>query len=229
MAKDTESAPAARSRAKTSKRTNDPERTTAAILAAATHEFAAKGLAGARIEAIADATHTRKFMIYYYFQNKEALYLAVLENAYRDIRTAEASLNLLDMDPLDALRTMVTFSFDYHESHPEFVRLVMAENMNNGEYLRQSKVIRELNASVMKDVKTVYQRGVEMGLFRPGIDPVDIHTTISALSFHHVSNRPTFALIFGASASSKRIATRRKSVLETVMRYVTAPGSSADA
>ena len=47
-------------------RTNDPSRTMAEILEVATHEFADKGLAGARIDEIAAATRTSKRMIYYY-------------------------------------------------------------------------------------------------------------------------------------------------------------------
>jgi len=209
-----------RASAVTNKRTNDPEKTAAAILAAATDEFADKGLAGARIEAIAAATNTRKFMIYYYFQNKEGLYLAALEEAYRGIRLAEAKLQLADLAPVAAMKTLVGFAFDYHDDHPQFVRLVMAENMNNGRYLEQSKVIRELNASVIQEVAAIYRRGVKEGVFRPSLSPIDIHTTISALAFHNVSNRPTFSHIFASDTTSTRTANRRQTVLDTVMRYV---------
>ena len=80
-------------------RTNDPERTRAEILEAATHEFAEKGLAGARVDVIAEATRTSKRMIYYYFGSKEGLYIAVLEAEYRRIRAAEAALHLEDLPP----------------------------------------------------------------------------------------------------------------------------------
>ena len=79
-------------RAKT--RTNDPDRTKANIIEIATHEFSEKGLSGARIDEIAERTRTSKRMIYYYFESKEGLYRAVLEDSYRRIRTIEASLDL---------------------------------------------------------------------------------------------------------------------------------------
>ena len=112
----------ARKARKAPKRTNDPERTMAGIIAVATAEFAAKGLAGGRIDAIADATHTSKRMIYYYYGSKEGLYLAVLEDAYRRIRATEAELHLADLSPIEALKALVGFTFDHHHSNQDFIR-----------------------------------------------------------------------------------------------------------
>jgi AcrR family transcriptional regulator len=213
-----------------SKRTNDPERTVAEILTAATREFADKGLSGARIEAIAAAMSTKKFMIYYYFGSKEALYIAVLEDAYQRIRKREAGLHLSVLPPVDALRRLVRFAFDYHNEHPDFVRLVMGENMTNGKYLAQSAVIRELNSPVIDDVKNLYARGVADGTFRKGLNPVDIHMTISALSFHYVSNRSTFSLIFEpGSGHASTVKGRREAVTEAVLRYVLSDPDQSEA
>ena len=193
----------------------------AGILAVATQEFADKGLTGARIDAIADATHTSKRMIYYYYGSKEGLYLAVLEDAYRRVRATEADLHLADLTPQDALKALVGFTFDHHHSNQDFIRLVMSENIQRGEYLVQSKLIQELNASVIQSIEALYKRGVKAGVFRKGLDPIDIHASISALTFFNVSNRYTFDLIFQRDGqSAKALAARRQSVVDMVLRFV---------
>ena len=202
-------------------RTNDPERTMADILRVATAEFAAKGLAGARIDEIAALTRTSKRMIYYYFGSKEGLYIRVLEEAYRRIRNIESELHLENLAPEQALRTLVGFTYDYQLGNPDFVRLVMNENMHRGEFLAQSSSIRQLNVPVIAAVAEVYRRGVEAGVFRPDVDPVDLHMSISALCFFNVSNRHTFALIFERNLdSAAAIAARRESITEMVVRHV---------
>ncbi|NDE05388.1 MAG: TetR/AcrR family transcriptional regulator [Flavobacteriia bacterium] len=201
-------------------RTNDPARTMAGIMTVATQEFAAKGLAGARIDAIADATHTSKRMIYYYFGSKEGLYLAVLEESYRRIRKTESDLQLADLPPLEALAKLVGFTFDHHYGNQDFVRLVMSENIQRGEYLAQSKLIQELNVSVIESIQELYERGVKKGVFRKGLDPIDIHASISALAFFNVSNRYTFDLIFKRDGNApKSLALRRQRVIEMVQRF----------
>ncbi|MBC7681650.1 MAG: TetR family transcriptional regulator [Ferruginibacter sp.] len=202
-------------------RTNDPERTRADILAVATREFSEKGFAGARIDRVAEATRTSKRMIYYYFGSKEDLYLAVLEDAYSRIRQIESALNLEDLEPIEALRTLVGFTVDYERANPDFVRLVMNENIQRGATLARSTSIQQRNTTAIDGVKAVYQRGVAAGVFRPGLDPVDLHMSISALSFFNVSNRYTFGLIFQRDMDSlEAVAKRRANVVEMVLRYV---------
>lgn len=212
---------AARKRVKAAPRTNDPERTRADIIEVATHEFSEKGLAGARIDVIAEAMATSKRMIYYYFGSKEALYVAVLEEAYRRIRHIEADLHLEDLAPEDALRKLVGFTVDYQLANPDFIRLVMNENIHRGEFLGQSKMIQTLNVPAINAVRQVYERGVKAGVFRSGIDPVDLHMSISALSFFNVSNRHTFSLIFKRDLESPAaVVARRDSIIEMVVRFV---------
>lgn len=202
-------------------RTNDPERTRADIIEVATREFADKGLAGARIDLIAEAMRTSKRMIYYYFGSKEGLYLAVLENAYSRMRGIEAELHLEDLPPEDALRKLVGHTVDYQLAHPEFIRLVMNENMHRGEYLQQSKVIQQLNVPAIQGLRQVLERGQQAGVFRGGIDPVDLHASISALSVFNVANRHTFSLIFKRDLDSHAALTaRRDSIVEMIVRFV---------
>ena len=202
-------------------RTNDPERTMADIIEVATHEFSEKGLAGARIDVIAEAMRTSKRMIYYYFGSKEGLYVKVLEEAYRRIREIESGLHLDDLAPEDALRRLVGFTVDYQLANPDFIRLVMTENIHRGEFLAQSKTIQQLNVPAIDAVRTVYERGLKAGVFRTGIDPVDLHMSISALSFFNTANRHTFALIFKLDLTSPAaIVARRDSIIEMIVRFV---------
>ncbi|RQP26841.1 TetR/AcrR family transcriptional regulator [Albitalea terrae] len=191
------------------------------ILTVATAEFADKGLSGARIDEIAEATRTSKRMLYYYFGSKEGLYLAVLEDAYRRIREIETGLHLEDLPPEDALRKLVAFTFDYQHEHEDFIRLVMNENIHRGEFLAQSKTIQTLNAPAVTAVQQVYERGVKARVFRKDIDPIDLHMTISALCFFSVANRHTFGLIFKRDMQSpKALRDRRDSIVETIVRFV---------
>jgi AcrR family transcriptional regulator len=202
-------------------RTNDPARTMAEILAVATHEFADKGLTGARIDAIAAATRTSKRMIYYYFGSKDGLYLAVLEEAYRRMRAIESDLHLDDLSPVNALQRLVEFTYDHHRDNEDFIRLVMNENIQRGDYLRQSQSIQQLNTQAIESVRDVYDRGVDLGVFRPGLDPVDIHSAISAFTFFNVSNRHTFGLIFQDRHSQDKANTlKREHVVELILRFV---------
>lgn len=202
-------------------RTNDPARTMANILEVAIAEFAEKGLAGARIDEIAAATQTSKRMIYYYFGSKEGLYLAVLEEAYRGMREIEGQLQLDDLEPEAALRQLVEFTFDHHASHERYIRLVMSENIQRGQYLAQSTSIQQLNVPAIASIRRLYERGVASGVFRPGLDPIDIHASISALTFYNVSNRHTFGLIFKRDFTNPEVAAqRRANVIETILRFV---------
>jgi AcrR family transcriptional regulator len=204
-------------------RTNDPLRTMAGILAVATAEFANKGLSGGRIDEIAAATSTSKRMIYYYFGSKEGLYLAVLEEAYRRMRAIEAELHLEDLPPEAALRRLVEFTFEHHRGNEDYIRLVMNENMARGVYLAQSKSIKDLNVPAIDAIRQLYERGVASGEFRAGLEPTDIHASISALTFFNVSNQHTFGLIFNEGGRTpEAVAARRHSITEMVVRFVRA-------
>lgn len=191
------------------------------ILEVAMAEFGEKGLAGARIDEIADATHTSKRMIYYYFGSKEGLYLAALEESYRRMREIESAQHLDDLEPVAALRRLVEFTFDHHVSHENYIRLVMSENIQRGQYLAQSKSIQQLNVPAISSIRRLYERGVASGVFRSGLDPIDIHASISALTFYNVSNRHTFGLIFKRDFTSPAVAAqRRANIVETILRFV---------
>lgn len=204
-------------------RKNNPEKTRQDILEAAIAEFAEHGLSGARVDAIAERTNVSKRMIYYYFTSKELLYLAVLEKLYGDIRTTEAGLKLDQLDPEAAIRRMVEFTFEHHDGNVDFIRLVSIENIHHGAHLADSQVIGSLNRSILAEIADILDRGVAAGVFRPGIEPRDLHLLISSFCFFRVSNRYTFATIHQVDFTDPETRARHKEMIcEAVLRYVKA-------
>ncbi|MEQ1956098.1 TetR/AcrR family transcriptional regulator [Mesorhizobium sp. CN2-181] len=177
----------------------DPAGVRKNILAVAMEEFAANGLSGARIDEIAAKTNTSKRMIYYYFDDKEGLYGRVLEEAYRQVRAGEQQLELDHLPPVEALTLLAEFTFEHHSRHPDFIRIVMIENIHRGAYLEQSELIGLLNAGAIQKLEAICRRGREAGLFRDDVAPLELHWHISAMSFFNVSNRATFSGIFGGA------------------------------
>src|SRR3990172_880855 len=142
-----------------------PEANRARILKAAMAEFAARGYKGASMDAIAARTHTTRALINYYFGGKEQIYLAVLEHVYAEIRQAESLLDLDHLAPVDAIRRIVEFTFNYYLDHEGFVRLVVAENQVKGRHLKKSLAMRTLNRSIIDTLARVIERGQAEGLF----------------------------------------------------------------
>jgi AcrR family transcriptional regulator len=204
-------------------RKNNPEKTREDILQAAITEFVQQGLAGARVDAIAERTATSKRMIYYYFGSKEQLYVEVLVKLYGDIRRTEHSLDLESLPAELAIRRLVEFTFDHHDRNVDFVRIVSTENIHYGEFVKQSPVIREMSSQVLEALGKVLRRGEEEGVFRPGIEVLDVHMLMSSFSFYRVSNRHTISEIFQVELSDAAIKARHREMLcEAVVRYIRA-------
>jgi AcrR family transcriptional regulator len=201
--------------------TQDPDGVKKNILEVARQEFVANGLSGARVDEIAAKTATSKRMIYYYFTDKKGLYSAVLEEAYKRIRLLEIKLDPSSLPPLEAMASLVGFTFDYHADNPDFVRLVMVENIHHAVHLKNSETIKALNMPAISIVREIYIKGVNSGIFRPGLDPLDIHLTISALSYYNVSNRESILQVFGHDmAEAEARAKRRATVINLVCSFL---------
>src|SRR5436190_10559322 len=199
-----------------------PEANRARIIAAAIDEFAGRGFKGASMDAIAARTHTTRALINYYFGSKEKLYLAVLEQVYGEIRDAEAKLDLDHLPPLEAVRSIVEFTYHYYMTHEGFVHLVVAENQAKGRHLRKSKAMRTLNRPIIDRLARVIERGQKEGCFRRGVDPVEIHKAIAALGMFNVTNQFTFGAIFQREMGPKgNVAQRRDIVADLIISYLT--------
>lgn len=206
-------------------RPHDLARTRGEILAAALTVFAEKGLAGARVDEIAALTHTTKPTIYYHFGSKEALYAAVLEEAYGGIRDMERSLDLDPADPVGAMRRLVEATFDYHAANPAWVRLVANENIHFARHIADRPGFSERNAPVLVTLRTLLESGQRLGVFRDGVDPFHLHWMISALSFYRVSNRHTWLVNFGMDMEMPEIASAQRTVaVDAVLRYLAVDG-----
>jgi AcrR family transcriptional regulator len=198
-------------------RHRDAEQTRTAILEAAKNEFADKGLAGARVDEIARQTSTSKHMIYYYFQSKEGLYRAVLEQAYAHFRLAEETVDTNQSDPVAALTSLVGLTFDFRLSNPAYVRIIMAENMNNGLHIQFVGDL-ENRRVILKTIQKIVDSGIAAGKFRSDIDVLQLHMTISGLAFFFVSNRYTFGHIFGVDLTQPdMIAARRQHIIDAAL------------
>ena len=178
-------------------RTRDADRSREAILAAARDEFAAFGLGGARVERIAERAGVNKRLLYYYFDNKETLFRAVLEDAYLHIRAAEQELHLGDLAPAEAVRKLTEFTWNYYLAHPEFVTLLNSENLHGARHLKRSKEIRALHSPLVAMLDGLLARGQRAGVFRRGVDAVQLYISIAALGYFYLSNRHTLSTIFG--------------------------------
>ncbi|MFI1731540.1 TetR family transcriptional regulator [Streptomyces acidicola] len=204
-------------------RLRDAARTRAEILDVATTEFARAGYAGARVDEIAARTRTTKRMIYYYFGGKEQLFTAVLERAYSVIRQAEQELNVEHLDPVAAIRRLAELTFDHHEAHPDFIRLVSIENIHEAEHIAASEELGRIGSPALEVIRRILESGRESGLFTADVDAVDLHAMISSFCFFRVANRHTFGALFGRDLIAADQREHYRTMLgDMVIAYLTA-------
>ena len=203
--------------------TRDADSTRSEILAVATREFADKGYTGARVDEIAAKTRTTKRMIYYYFGGKEQLYVAALESAYLRIRAIEQELDVDHLDPAEAIVRLTALTFDHHEAHPDFIRLVSIENIHRAEHIAGSAKLGRLASPALDVLARILRRGQAEGRFRDGVDPVDVHMLISSFCVFRIANRFTFNAIFDRDLlAPERSDHYRRMLGDVVLEYLTA-------
>jgi TetR/AcrR family transcriptional regulator len=201
------------------KRRRNPEATRNKLLVAARREFADSGLAGARVDEIAARAGVNKQLVYHYFGDKDALYLAVLEWVYEEIRAHERELNLEGLPPERAIRKLIESSFDHLATHPDFILLLNDENRAGARHVRGSRKLEAMHSPLVSLVSKILSEGVRSGVFRKGINPVHLYISIAGLSYFFFSNTPTLSAIFGkdlSSAAAKRA--RRKHVVDLLLQ-----------
>jgi TetR/AcrR family transcriptional regulator len=221
LAEDIKPAKTPRTATATAEPIRDAERTKAAILQAALDEFAEKGLAGARVDTIAEQSGANKRMLYYYFGNKEDLYVAVLERVYGAMRQTESELDLTHLAPFEALQKLVEFKFDYYLKNPVVIRILAGENLHEAKFLKRSKQLRDMHVSLVESLNVVLKAGRKLGIMKPDIDPVQLYISIAALSYFYFANSATLSTAFdralGSQAEQKR---RRAHAVEVILSYV---------
>lgn len=203
------------------RRSRDPERTKRDILVAAREEFVEHGFEGARVDRVAERAGSNKRMLYHYIGNKEALYARVLRDAYRDIRSGERDLNLGSLPPLLAMERLVGFTFDHFRANPWFIRLLATENIHRGAYVRDIPGIHTLNSPLVTQITEVLAAGEAEGVFRAGVDPLQLYITATGVSYFYLSNIHTLSVVFGAAlGSDAAMARRRAHAIEVVLGYL---------
>lgn len=181
----------------------DPEGMRLRILEAAKEEFAAHGLAGARVDRIAAKAGANKRMLYYHVGKKDELYLAVLEGTYEKIRAEERELDLEHLDPPTAIARLIDFTWNYFIRNPEFLALLNTENLQRARHLKRSTKVKSMHSPFVEMIRTVVRRGVESGDFVAAVDPVQLYISIAALCFFYLSNSATLSVIFGRDLLSR--------------------------
>ena len=191
------------------------------ILQAALQEFANKGIDGARVDEIARVSGANKNMIYHYFKSKENLFTAVLERAYENVRSRQQDLSLRHLDPISAMRRLVEHTADIWIEVPEFNRLLASENLHRAKHVRRSKKIQSMYVPLIDTLKDILDRGVKDGVFRDGIDPVDLYISVTSLSAHYVAHHFTFDAIFKTNLMlPKKIEQRKSTICTMILRYL---------
>jgi AcrR family transcriptional regulator len=199
----------------------DPQPTRARILAAAKAEFARGGLGGARVDRIAALAGANKRMLYYYFDNKDGLFRAVLEAAYEHIRESEKALHLDAVDPSEAIRRLIAFTWTYYLEHPEFLSLLNSENLHRAEHLKASTRVRRMHSPFVAMIREILERGVKAGVFRAGVDAVQLYISIAALAYFYLGNNYTLSAIFGRDLKAKKARDERLAhMTELVLGYL---------
>jgi AcrR family transcriptional regulator len=202
-------------------KSRDAERSRQLILAAATLEFAEYGLSGARVDRIAEKSGLNKRLIYYYFESKDVLFTAALEKAYSDIREAERTLNLKELDPIEAIKRLLSFTWLYYLDNPQFISLLNSENLLRGQHVNSSTQARTTNSELIETLGVVLENGRTSGVFRGGIDPVQLYISIAGLAYFYLSNQHTLGAIFDRNLlSPKALEQRLAHMQDLVMGYV---------
>lgn len=190
------------------------------ILQAATKVFAERGLGGGRINLISRAARSNDRMIYYYFGSKERLFIGVLEKVYRDMWEAESALALDLNDPMAALAQVVNFTMDHYLAHPEMLTILNNENLHEGKYVSRSKELKKLSSPALDLMSRIYRAGVDQGVFRKGVKPLELYLSILALNYFYISNRHTLSAFLGIDLLGDSLKSWRRWVVEVVSRAV---------
>jgi len=179
------------------------------------------------VDEIAARAQANKRMIYHYFGSKDDLFAAVLEDAYLGIRQAEQELQLDELPPDTALKTLIRFTWNYYLNTPEFIRLVNSANLHKGRHLEKSEPLRIASRRFVGMVRDILDRGVDAGLFRSGIDPVQLNITIAAIGYYYLTNRFTGEILFERDyMAQEALEARLDFNIQTIMRLVERTGDT---
>ncbi len=174
------------------------------LLRAATKRFAESGYRGTTVDEIVAAAKVNKRMVYHYFQSKERLYHAVLIEAYRGLEVIEVD-TFTHTEGIEALtEKLVRAYFGFLEAHPEFVRLILWENLNDGRglALADSKLSKD---PMLQALTHLLDEGIAAGRMRKDMDARHLLISLIGLCLVYSSNRYTLSQALRMDLGSKTV------------------------
>lgn len=173
------------------------------------------------MDEIALRSRANKNMIYHYYSSKDGLFQAVLEEMYSTIRAHQGDMEIKNLDPTKGMRVLVESMFDVFQQFPEFVSLLQSENLAKAGHIKSSAKIAALYNPLTTILGNLLRRGGADGVFRSGINPIDLYVSISSLAAYHLSNRYTLSALFGTNIGSVAAVRRRRAhVVDVILHYV---------
>lgn len=194
-----------------------PEATRAAILQASLVEFARGGMAGARIDRIAQAAGVNKALLYYYFHDKETLYGAALDHAFGQQSAHMLKVLARDLPPRQKILVYLGEYFDFIAGHPLNRDLAQREMMRSGHgSVHFQRIAKRYFRPLFTGLSEVIRAGVGAGEFRP-VDPTQFIPSMVALVLFYFTSAPIMKAAAGFDPlSPQRVAARRAAVLDFV-------------
>lgn len=194
-------------------RKRNSELTRRKIMAVAESEFSQKGFYGTRIDEIAEVADVNKRMLYEYYGKKDDLYRAVFVHVYSRLAKEEMHLLRGETSCVNAIRKMVRFYFRYLSENQSYINLLLQENLNKGEYVRDVDFSTSRNTS-LKRLRALIEQGKKEGVFRAGVDTEQAVVSLLMFTFAYFSNRYTLSNLL-------KIDFFDQDVLESQMEHVT--------
>lgn len=190
----------------------------ALLLKAARAEFAARGLAGARVDNVAQRSGVNKQLVYHYFGSKDRLYLAVLEDAYRRFTARFTKTDIQSGTAAERLTKYVELLFDSLQSDSEFLALVTDQNLHGGRHIKQSKAVRNILSPLIADLEKIIIQARDERALKLDVEAIDLYLTIAGICAFYFTNMNTLSAGLGQQFDSKSaIAKRRKSIVEFIL------------
>lgn len=185
------------------------------ILMAAETEFAALGLAAARIDSIAKSAGINKQMIYAHFKSKDGLYSAVLEKVYSRLSEYQKAISDFEFEGIETIRKVITEYFRFLINNPTFVRLMLWENLNNAEY------VGDMKTTLYSGIEELLKKGIKKGAIRKDLDIEQTIISFNMFCFSAFSNVYTISKLMGKDLSSdEELEKRSKHITEVLLKYI---------
>lgn len=202
------------------KRYKKSEITREKILEVAEAHFAEKGFFGARVDEIADSADINKRMLYAHFGSKEGLYTAALVKTYKRLAEFEKQFIIKGIDPVASIRNIVLTSFRFLSQNPNFVRMLMWENLNTAKSVPRDELAR-LKEPSLEYMREQIRRGKEQGIFRADAD--EFHTVFSLMNlcFSYFSNIHTMsAMLSRDMTADEEVTSRAEYISDIIIKYL---------